>query len=41
MSAYGLTVGAFVLVTVDFRANAGATMSLLYITELASSGSLV
>ena len=41
MSAYGLAVGSFVLVTVDFRANSSASMSLLYITELASSASLV
>lgn len=41
MSGYGLTVGAFVTVTVDFRADTSQTFSLLYITELASSGSLV
>ncbi len=41
MSAYGLVVGAFVLITVDFRADENDTFSLLYITELASNGSLV
>ncbi len=41
MSSYGLTVGSFVLVRVDFRADTSDTFSLLYITELASSGSLV
>lgn len=39
--SWGLTVGAFVSVSVEIRADPGDTMTLLYLTELASSGSLV
>lgn len=41
MSGYGLTVGSFVTVTVDFRSNVGNTFSVHYITELSSNASLV
>lgn len=41
MSAYGLTVGTFVAVDIEIRADAADTMQLLYVTELSAAGALV
>lgn len=41
MNSYGLTVGAFVDMEVEIRADTSKNMSLLYLTELATSGALI
>jgi hypothetical protein len=41
LSSFGLSVGAFVSVDVEIRADTAKSMSLLYLTELASAAALV
>lgn len=41
MNAYGLVNGAFVTIEVTMQADAGKTMQLLYLTELATNTALV
>jgi hypothetical protein len=41
MNAYGLVSGEFYTITIELRAEPGDNISLLYLSELASSGSIV